>query len=77
MCHKSDEDFDGCIKSIFQKWLLAAVDGIPEFDLPPVDPLRLESFSFERILSNELKISGVLTNVEAFGAGKMFLQDFR
>lgn len=77
VCHKSDEDFDECFKNVFPKWLLAAVDGIPEFEIPPIDPLKLESFSFERVLSNELKISGVLTNIEAFGAGKMVMHDFR
>lgn len=66
-----------CVKYNFQKWLLEAIEGIPEFDLPPIDPLLLESFKFERILSDELKIVGELRNVLAFGAGKTVLEDFR
>lgn len=77
VCHKLEEDFDGCIKKIFDKWLLAAIEGIPEFDIPPIDPLKLELFSFERIFNNDLRVSGVLEDIEAFGAGKTILEDFR
>lgn len=77
ICQKLDDNFDDCFKKNFPKWLLEAMEGIPEFDLPPIDPLILESFSFERSLSDELKIAGALKNVAVFGAGKTVLEDFR
>lgn len=77
VCYKSDENYDECFMQTFQKWIVNALEGIPEFGIPPIDPLQLESFHFERIINEELKISGVLANVLAFGAGKTVLEGFK
>lgn len=77
VCHKSDEDYDGCFKDVFQKWIAQALDGIPELNIPSIDPLEIESFNFERLINEELRIAGILRNIVAYGAAETILEGFK
>lgn len=51
--------------------------GIPEFGLPPIDPLEIPYFTVNRTLNDLVSINAVLKNVIATGLGKIEIEGFK
>lgn len=68
-CLKSDPDFDDCSTEAVQKLFIALGPGLPEIDLPPIDPLNIPKI---RILQGEgpVNVNAALDNVLVTGFGK-------
>ncbi|CAG9578953.1 unnamed protein product [Danaus chrysippus] len=68
-CMKSDPDFDDCSRDAVQQLFNALGPGLPEIDLPPIDPLNIPKL---RILQGEgpVNINAALDNVVVTGFGK-------
>ncbi|CAH2108488.1 unnamed protein product [Euphydryas editha] len=67
-CLKSDPDFEDCSKVAVQQLFNALGPGLPEIDLPPIDPLNIPKI---RILQGDgpVNVNAALDNVVVTGFG--------
>ncbi|XP_047513300.1 circadian clock-controlled protein daywake-like [Pieris napi] len=68
-CSLSDPDFDDCSKTAVQLLFNALGPGLPEIDLPPLDPLKIPKI---RILQGDgpVNVNAALDDVTVSGFGK-------
>ncbi|XP_041988012.1 uncharacterized protein LOC121739585 isoform X2 [Aricia agestis] len=68
-CLKSDPNFDDCSKESVQRLFNALGPGLPDINLPPIDPLNIPKI---RILQGEgpVNVNAALENVVVTGFGK-------
>ncbi|XP_047530287.1 uncharacterized protein LOC125066298 [Vanessa atalanta] len=68
-CLKSDPDFEDCSKDAVQQLFNALGPGLPEIDLPPIDPLNIPKI---RILQGDgpVNVNAALDNVVVTGFGR-------
>ncbi|XP_028157583.1 circadian clock-controlled protein-like [Ostrinia furnacalis] len=68
-CLKSDPEFDECSRNAVQHLFSALGPGLPEIDMPPLDPLKIPKI---RILQGEgpVNVNAALDDVTVTGFGK-------
>ncbi|KAL0881075.1 hypothetical protein ABMA27_002203 [Loxostege sticticalis] len=68
-CLKSDPEFDECSRDAVQQLFVALGPGLPEIDMPPLDPLKIPKI---RILQGEgpVNVNAALDDVTVTGFGK-------
>ncbi|KAM7351304.1 uncharacterized protein ACRADG_004217 [Cochliomyia hominivorax] len=74
VCSESDQNINECIRNAFQHMIPRAKNGIPEINVPPMDPLEIEKTSYEftnniirgKVALRNLKIKG-LSNTQVKG----------
>ncbi|XP_035898025.1 protein takeout [Anopheles stephensi] len=63
-CHRSDPQFDQCLRSAVNGAILLLKDGLPEFGILPLDPLAVDSLVIEQGKpSSPIKLKQHFTNV--------------
>lgn len=53
------------------------IKGIPELDIPGIDPYELPYFAFNRTIGNQISVTGEITNLKATGAGNAVIDSFK
>ncbi|XP_059055436.1 circadian clock-controlled protein daywake-like [Achroia grisella] len=68
-CLKSDPDFDDCSRQSVQKLFDALGPGLPEIDMPPLDPMKIPKI---RILQGDgpVNVNAALDDVTVTGFGQ-------
>ncbi|KAM3963654.1 protein takeout [Aphomia sociella] len=68
-CMRSDPDFDDCSKQAVQKLFDALGPGLPEIDMPPLDPMKIPKI---RILQGDgpVNVNAALDDVTVTGFGQ-------
>lgn len=68
ICHKSDPDLNGCVVTSIEKLRPSLVSGIPELDIPSIEPMDIGDL----LVSENTRSSGGLqisaNNIRAYGA---------
>lgn len=74
ICHKSDPDLVGCMKKSIEIIRPHLVTGIPEADIPSIDPMRIgDLLVSESTRSNGLHISA--KDIDSTGASNFLLKN--
>lgn len=76
-CHRSDPKFDTCVIENFKSALPYYIQGIPELEIPPLDPYELDFFTFNHSIADQIKVNGVIKNLVAHGLSNLVLDDYR
>ncbi|KAJ3633805.1 hypothetical protein MTP99_010730 [Tenebrio molitor] len=77
ICHKSDPDFSECTKRNFEKSIPILVKGIPELNMPPIDPFELPFATVDRTINELVSINATMRNVKMTGASNIIVEDLR
>jgi hypothetical protein len=67
--HVNNNALNKCLKLILSDLKPRIANGVPEINLPPMDPLHLKNVAF-RHGSGAIKINAVFSNVEAMGLSR-------
>nr|BCX71430.1 adult-specific protein A2 [Ischnura senegalensis] len=76
ICKKSDPNVENCIKRSIEDLRPQLVKGIPELNVPALEPLVLPEVVVSRG-SNTANFKAVGKNVKVFGAGSFEIQDIK
>ncbi|XP_011064517.1 PREDICTED: uncharacterized protein LOC105152119 [Acromyrmex echinatior] len=68
-CKQDAADNSACLKQAFEKAWPRFIEGLPEFDFPPMDPLFYE-YGKVMLNSGELRGELIMSNVTAIGLSK-------
>lgn len=69
MCKATDPEYEKCFLAGFAKMHPYLLKGIPEVNLPPMDPFVLPIMVINRTSSNDLvKINATVRNIRVEGA---------
>ncbi|XP_018347676.1 PREDICTED: uncharacterized protein LOC108751772 [Trachymyrmex septentrionalis] len=76
ICKQDSVDYSACLKQAFKEAFPRFVKGLPEFDLPPVDPLFYE---YGKVVFNsgDIHAEVALTNTIITGLAKIQVNDIR
>ncbi|GLV39167.1 uncharacterized protein CBL_06218 [Carabus blaptoides fortunei] len=66
LCHRSDPDFNECVLKNADKILPLLANGIPTYDIDPIDPQNVEFMTTEGDLEN-VKIKMIMKNITLYG----------
>lgn len=75
MCHKTDPEIDRCILNSIEALRPELVKGIPELDVPPLEPLPLPTISLSIGGGQELDTN--VTNIKVWGPGEFKILELR
>ncbi|XP_025834588.1 uncharacterized protein LOC108734132 [Agrilus planipennis] len=76
-CSKSDPNFKECTLRAFKKAEPYVIKGIPQLNIPKLEPLEIPEFSIDRTLNDFVSIIGTTKNIKVTGLSKYILQDFK
>ncbi|XP_052871240.1 protein takeout-like [Anopheles cruzii] len=62
-CHRSDTQFDRCLRNAVNGAIRLLKDGLPEFGILPLDPLAVDALSFEQNPSSPITLRQHFTGV--------------
>ncbi|XP_393105.4 circadian clock-controlled protein [Apis mellifera] len=68
-CKRDSDDFSSCLRLAIQEAWPTFVPGLPEFDIPPLDPYYTESYSMEHE-SGQLRGKISIADVRLYGLAK-------
>ncbi|KAK1120371.1 hypothetical protein K0M31_012352 [Melipona bicolor] len=68
-CKRDSDDFSSCLRLAIQEAWPTFISGLPEFDMPPLDPYYTESYSMEYD-KGQLRGKMVATDVRTYGLAK-------
>ncbi|KAJ3654888.1 hypothetical protein Zmor_014041 [Zophobas morio] len=77
LCRKSDPEYEKCIRKNLEKSIPQLVKGVPEFNMPPIDPLELPFVTVDRTINELVSINAILKNVKVIGASNFVIEDIR
>ncbi|XP_071440006.1 protein takeout-like [Hetaerina americana] len=66
-CEKEDRDLNACIKNTFNHLRPYLVKGIPELEMPPIEPLKIDKMAMENG-HGPVNVRAVFTNLTVHGA---------
>ncbi|XP_018400191.1 PREDICTED: uncharacterized protein LOC108777730 [Cyphomyrmex costatus] len=75
-CKRDSNDYSACLKQALEEGWLLIIKGLPEFDIPPLDPLVYENGKFE-LNSNEIRAELIFSNLIIIGLSKLHFPDVR
>ncbi|XP_018056352.1 PREDICTED: uncharacterized protein LOC108692552 [Atta colombica] len=75
-CKQDAADNSACLKQAFEKAWPRFVEGLPEFDFPPMDPLFYE-YGTVMLNSGEIRGEVIMSNVTAIGLSKARISNAR
>ncbi|XP_025986354.2 uncharacterized protein LOC105197153 [Solenopsis invicta] len=75
-CKRDSADYSACLKSAVEEALPRFIPGLPEFDLPPLDPLFYKSGK-ATFTSGDLRGKLIMSNVTATGIANAQILDVR
>ncbi|XP_043274338.1 protein takeout-like [Venturia canescens] len=67
-CSRSDPAIEGCIQKAFNHLRPYLVQGIPELELPPIEPLTIPELGMENG-KGAVRVRAFFSNITAFGPG--------
>ncbi|XP_017755795.1 PREDICTED: circadian clock-controlled protein-like [Eufriesea mexicana] len=68
-CNRDSDDFSSCLRLAIQEAWPTFVKGLPDFDMPPLDPYYTDSHSIEHE-SGQLRGKIIATDVRTYGLAK-------
>ncbi|NP_001153496.1 uncharacterized protein LOC100301488 precursor [Nasonia vitripennis] len=75
-CARTDPAIDSCVQKAFNHLKPYLVEGIPELDLPPIEPLTIPELGMENG-QGAVRIKALFTNITAFGPGNYSVNKVR
>ncbi|XP_044268728.1 uncharacterized protein LOC123013922 [Tribolium madens] len=75
LCSRNDPDYNACTRKAFEKSIPILVKGIPEINMPPIDPLELPFMSVDRTINELVSIKAVMKNIKVLGASNIIIED--
>ncbi|KAL1490579.1 hypothetical protein ABEB36_013249 [Hypothenemus hampei] len=76
LCHRNDPKLKECIIDSIETLRPKLKEGIPEINVPPIEPLPLEEIKL-RSGPNSAQINANFTNVQVWGISKLVIQDIQ
>nr|XP_023014639.1 circadian clock-controlled protein-like [Leptinotarsa decemlineata] len=76
-CQKSDPEYEKCVWEGFESVRQYFVKGIPELDVPPVDPFKLPYMSVNRTINELMSISAVCKDITVSGFKNTIIDDLK
>lgn len=68
-CKKDSEDFSSCLRLAIQEAWPTFIQGLPDFDIPPLDPYHVDSHSVD-YENGQLRAHMTATDVRTYGLAK-------
>lgn len=75
-CSRSDPQINTCLKNSFNGLKPYLITGIPEINLPSLEPLKIEALGIENNAGN-IRIKGLFTNVVNAGSSNFTIKEVR
>lgn len=75
ICSQSDPKLGACIRKSVTSLKPYLIKGIPELDVPPLDPLFVPEISIDQ--AGGVNVSATFTNISIYGAGDFRLRNIR
>ncbi|XP_012275315.1 protein takeout [Orussus abietinus] len=75
-CRRSDPLIDACIQKTFNHLRPYLVKGIPELELPPIEPLTIPELGMENG-QGAVRVSALFSNITAIGPGNYSITKIR
>lgn len=75
-CSRSDPQLNACLRDSFNGLKPYLISGIPEINLPPMEPLKIDLLGIENNAGN-IRIKGLFTNVVNSGASNFTVKEVR
>ncbi|RZC39115.1 circadian clock-controlled protein [Asbolus verrucosus] len=77
VCRKSDPEYERCVLKNVEKARPLLIKGIPELNMPAVDPFELPVMTVDRTINELVSIKAVTKNIKVLGAGNVVIEDFK
>lgn len=75
-CRKADPEINKCIKKSFNHLRPYLAKGLPELQVPPVEPLVIDELAMENN-AGAVRIKALFTNITAKGPSNFTVRDVR
>jgi hypothetical protein len=75
-CNKKDPQINSCIKKTFNHLRGYLAKGLPELDVPPMEPLRINQLAMENNAGN-IRIKALFSDILAYGASNWTVKEVR
>lgn len=77
ICRKSDTDYTGCVKKALETATPYLIKGIPELNLPPMDPFELPLMTVDRNIGELVSIKAVMKDIKVTGMGNVIIESLK
>ncbi|XP_050309980.1 uncharacterized protein LOC126745968 [Anthonomus grandis grandis] len=77
VCKTSDPEYEKCIWNSFEQSRPYLMKGIPELNLPPMDPFILPLMTVNRTLNDVVSINAVCRNIRVEGGRNVIINDVK
>ncbi|KAB0797581.1 hypothetical protein PPYR_08574 [Photinus pyralis] len=76
VCHQSDPKLNECIKEAVQKIKPLLADGLPEFDIPSLEPLHISEILIDHG-AGALALKSTYTDIKVYGPSQFVLKSVK
>lgn len=77
ICHKSDPDLNGCMITSIEKLRPSLVNGIPELDIPSIEPMDIGNLLVSESTRSNGGLQITANNIRAYGSSSFQIKNMQ